>query len=145
MAYDSYSDGIPRFIDNYSELDFLPQLADTASESDSFVMIDNEVVHDSILLDYPDYVPTGKEAVSFGNGRYAKNDHYTTMMAVFNMYEKFFAYLKEIGYYDNTRIIVVSDHGTITPVDALENDENLNINKQNVVASLLVKDFDEHW
>ena len=143
-AYDSYSDGIPRFIDNYSELDFLPQLTDTASESDSFVMIDNEVVHESILLDYPDYVPTGKEAVSFGNGRYAKNDHYTTMMAVFNMYEKFFAYLKDIGCYDNTRIIVVSDHGTITQVDELENDEKLNINKQNVVASLLVKDFGEH-
>lgn len=60
------------------------------------------------------------------------------------MYEKFFDYLKAIGCYDNTRIIVVSDHGTTTQVDELENDESLKINKQNVVASLLVKDFDEH-
>ncbi len=142
-SYDSYSDGLPRFIDNYSELEYLPQLTDTTAKNDSFIMIDNEVVHESILLNYPDYVPDENEVTSFGNGKYAHDNHFTTMMAVFNLYEKFFTYLKEQGVYDNTRIIIVSDHGTEIKIPELQNNFG-KLRKQNVVASLLVKDFNEH-
>lgn len=143
-SFDSYNDGLPRFVDNYSELDYLPQLTDATSTENSFIMIDNETVHESILLDYPDYIPTGKEATRFGPGKYAKHDHFTTMMAVFNTYEKFFDYLKSIGVYDNTRIIIVSDHGTTVQVPELKNESGSKLKKQNVVATLLVKDFYAH-
>ncbi|MGN0730006.1 membrane protein insertase YidC [Treponema sp.] len=140
-AFDSYNDGIPRFIDNYSELDYLPQLMDADSDKDSFIMIDNETVHESILLNYPDYLPSNNEAVNFGTGKYAKDKHFTTMMAVFNTYKVFFDYLKEIGVYDNTRIIIVSDHGASISVPELQDEKDSKLKKSNVVASLLVKDF----
>lgn len=139
-SFDSYSDGLPRFIDNYSELDYLPELTRTDAQNNSFILIDNETVHESILLNYPEYVPSEKDVNSFGPEPYAKNAHFTTMMAVFRLYSDFFDYLKANGVYDNTRIIIVSDHGTETKVPELPN--NLpKLNKQNVVASLLVKDF----
>lgn len=139
-SFDSYSDGLPRFIDNYSELDYLPELTDTDAQNDSFILIDNETVHESILLNYPEYVPSEKAVSSFGPGPYAKNDHFTTMMAVFRLLSEFFDFLKANGVYDNTRIIIVSDHGTVTEVPEFKN--NLpKLNKQNVVAALLVKDF----
>ena len=58
------------------------------------------------------------------------------------MLAQFFDRLKELGVYDNTRIIIVSDHGTGINVPELMNDVP-RLRKQNVVASLLVKDFDE--
>ncbi len=137
-SYSSYDDGIPRFIDNYSELDYLPELTVADSDNDSFIILDNELVHESILLNYPDYIPSTKNVTEFGNGPYSDNDHYTTMMATFNMYEKFFEHLKKLGVYDNTRIIIVSDHGAGIKVPEFEQGGGW---RQSTVASLLVKDF----
>lgn len=139
--YDSYSDGFPCFVDNYSELEYLPKLIDTESKNDSLILLVNDTVHESILLDAPDFVPTGKKVTSFSNNKYAKDPHWTTMMAVFNLYEKFFQQLKDLGVYDNTRIIIVSDHGIgIDNVDFFSKDIG-HLRKTDVLSSLLVKDF----
>ena len=139
-SFDYRGDGLPRFIDNYSELDYLPKLTDATSERDSFIMIDNELVHEPILMDAPDYVPSDKPVTVFGKGEFAHDAHFTTMMAAFKLLARFLNRLKELDVYDNTRIIIVSDHGTGISVPELVNDLP-NLKKQNVVASLLVKDF----
>ena len=139
-SFDYRGDGLPRFIDNYSELDYLPKLTDATSERDSFIMIDNELVHEPILMDAPDYVPSDKPVTVFGKGEFAHDAHFTTMMAAFKLLARFLNRLKELDVYDNTRIIIVSDHGTGISVPELVNDLP-NLRKQNVVASLLVKDF----
>ena len=139
-SFDYRGDGLPRFIDNYSELDYLPKLTDATSERDSFIMIDNELVHEPILMDAPDYVPSDKPVTVFGKSEFSHDSHFTTMMAAFKLLARFLNRLKELDVYDNTRIIIVSDHGTGISVPELVNDLP-NLKKQNVVASLLVKDF----
>ena len=141
-SFDYRGDGLPRFIDNYSELDYLPKLTDAAAQNDSFIMIDNELVHEPILMDAPDYVPSDKPVTVFGKSEFAHNAHFTTMMAAFRMLARFLGRLKEFGVYDNTRIIIVSDHGAGISVPELT-DDLPRLWKQNVVASLLVKDFGE--
>lgn len=141
-SFFSYDDGMPRFLDNYSELDYLPALTDASAQNDSFVMIDNELVHEPYLMDAPDYVPSDKPATVFGKSEFARDAHFITMMAAFRMLARFFDRLKELGVYDNTRIIIVSDHGTGVAVPELVNDIP-KLSKESVVASLLVKDFNE--
>lgn len=55
--------------------------------------------------------------------------------------------MKENGVYDNTKIIIVSDHGSFSS-GAKSNlpslGEELKVKPQNFVASLLVKDFGSH-
>ncbi len=64
------------------------------------------------------------------------------MMAAVRTLARFFYRLKELNVYDNTRIIIVSDHGAETKVPEFVNNVS-GLNKQNMVASLLVKDFAE--
>ncbi|MBD5412787.1 MAG: membrane protein insertase YidC [Treponema sp.] len=139
-SFSPYDDGMPRFLDNYSELDYLPALTAIDAQHDSFIMIDNELVHEPYLMDAPDYVPSTKPVTVFGKNEFAQDAHFITMMAAFKMLSRFFDYLKECGVYNNTRIIIVSDHGMGTQVPELINDIP-KLGKQNVVASLLVKDF----
>lgn len=142
VSFSSYDDGMPRFLDNYSELDYLPALTDADALRDSFIMIDNELVHEPYLMDAPDYVPSDKPVTVFGKNEFARDAHFITMMAASKMLARFFDRLKELEVYDNTRIVIVSDHGTGIKVPELANDIP-GLGKQNIVASLLVKDFGE--
>ena len=77
------------------------------------------------------------------NGR----THYLADAAAFKQYGKYFDLLKENGCYDNTRIIIVSDHawwgGENNPCfDGFENPKKNEAIYFN--AMLLVKDFDCH-
>ncbi|WP_407400811.1 YidC/Oxa1 family membrane protein insertase [Treponema sp.] len=139
-SFDYYNDGLSRFIDNYSEMEYLSQMFDTNSNADSFIIIDNETVHESIPLSLDTHKPIDY------NGQYGGMDkdnysHYSTMVAVFNQYEKFISFLKENNVYDNTRIVIVSDHGTTKSTSNTLINNIPNLNKNTVVASLFVKDF----
>lgn len=133
-----------RFIDNYAELDFLPELTDFSAEKNSFVMIDNEMTHEPILLQYPEYEPA-ENVTEFSDSKYAKSSHYCTTVAAMKKFRDFVFYLKENDCYDNTRIIIVSDHGAGMRVeDFFENEMDSNKIKETFVATLLVKDFSAH-
>jgi hypothetical protein len=98
-------------IGNYAALDYLPELTNIDSRtSGNFVMIFNEITHDPVFLQSPDYVPV-TVVTGIGNGIFSDDPHYHVNMAAFLLLGKWFDYLKENGIYDNTRIIVVSDHG----------------------------------
>jgi hypothetical protein len=94
-------------------------------------------------LQAPDYVPAA-EVTNYGGSPFAYNSAYHVNMAAFILLEKWFLYLKEIDVYDNTRIIIVSDHGS---ANAYNNSslEGMRLPDGGAMASfhpvLLVKDF----
>jgi hypothetical protein len=145
----------PAFMESYSVLSNLPGLTDIKEDSaGGFVMINNETAHEPCLLQMPDYVP----ADSVSNGAYEDSsrftvdgrtmrvensyqlEHYHINMATYLQIGKWLDYLKECGVYDNTRIIIVSDHGrTLGQFDDLLVSKELDV--QGYHPILLVKDF----
>lgn len=134
-------DNFSQFIDNYTCLIYLPKLFGTDSDKSSFVMIDNLATHEPTMLQYPDYVPV-REVTQFGSDKWSLNPQYNTQAGVLRCYAKFFDWLKENDLYDNTRIIIVSDHGTY--IDSGKFDKSgTPFVKEYVTASLIVKDFND--
>lgn len=147
----------PAFMESYSVLANLPALTDIREDSKGgFVVIDNETPHEPCLLQMPDYVP----ADSVNNGAYEDSErftldgrtmkmdnsyqleHYHVNMASYLQIGKWLDYLKERGVYDNTRIIIVADHGrTLGQFEDLLVSEELDVQGYHPV--LLVKDFGE--
>ena len=143
QAYDPFDDSA-RFVDNYSLLDYLPELTEFDSEKGALIVIDNEATHEPVLLQAPDYRPA-KPVTNHGPSPLAMDTEYSTMCGVFLRYAEFFDYLKENGVYDNTRIIIVSDHGMLSSkVKHMQGNDEFPFKKWNVTATLIVKDFNEH-
>lgn len=139
LSWNKY-DNAAKFIDNYSELDLLGELTDDKSEYNSFLLLDNEATHEPMFLQAPDYVPVDK-VTDFGTSPFAHNDQYHTIAGTFGRLASFFDYLKEQELYDNTRIIIVSDHGKGFDAGVYEHTKGLGILKDNYTATVLVKDF----
>lgn len=128
-----------KFIDNYSEIDLFPELFDSSSEKNAFFLLDNEANHESILLQAPDYVPV-ENVTNFGPG--GKDETYSSMVGVLKRFADFMDFLKENNLYDNTKIVLVSDHGMSCDTGVFDNKtQNFPFYKENMTASLLVKDF----
>ncbi len=128
-----------KFIDNYSEIDLFPELFDSSSEKNAFFLLDNEANHESILLQAPDYVPV-ENVTDLGPG--GKDETYSSMVGVLKRFADFMDFLKENNLYDNTKIILVSDHGMSCDTGVFDNKtQNFPFYKENMTASLLVKDF----
>ncbi len=145
----------PAFLESYSVLNNLIGLTDIQEDSvGGFVMLDNETPHEPCLLQMPDYVPVDKvnnaayeDSSRFTlDGRVMQMDnsyhleHYHVNMASYLQIGKWLDYLKEQGVYDNTRIIIVADHGrTLGQFEDLKVSENLDVEGYHPI--LLVKDF----
>jgi YidC/Oxa1 family membrane protein insertase len=140
-------------------LDSLVDVIDISQEPDNcFFILSNGSTHDVSLLKEPDYTP----AIYVDNTEYdaAHEDRFTvdgvtmhmdTDYCTYAAYQcsmealislgKWFDYLRENGLYDNTRIIIVSDHGFgLKQFDDLYVDD-LDFDAQSVNPILLVKDF----
>ena len=115
------------FIDNYAILLNLKEMTTISDGTDSnFLMMANEATHSACLLQQPDYVPqlyVNNTAYDVDmDSRYTVDGitmnmneqygviHYHVNIATFIQLGKWFDYLREQGVYDNTRIILVSDH-----------------------------------
>ncbi len=138
ISYNKFENSA-KFIDNYSEIDLFPELFDSSSEKDAFFLLDNEANHESILLQAPDYVPA-ENVTDFGPC--GKDKTYSSMVGILLRFANFVDFLKENKLYDNTKIIVVSDHGMSRDTGIFDNKtQNFPFNKDNMTATLLVKDF----
>ncbi len=160
---ESSSGGVDRdFMASYEALTKLHEITEiTTDASDTFMYIDNDTTHDAMLLQAPDYVPYQyvdniqydiDHAYRFEvpiNGYYLDMDNYTTMRhysscaAAYLRLGQYFDFLREQGVWDNTRIIIVSDHG-IARGDADMFGGQLNYNGMSVDSFnpvLMVKDF----
>ena len=168
MSGDSKSHGFGiTFLKHYATLYHLKDITKVSSgKSNCFTMMTNDTSHEAMLLQEPDYVPAldvdntefDKEhpvrvdadgnTLEFENNTERK--HYHVNMATMLKLGEWFDYLKEQGAYDNTRIIIVSDHGTpyrwkgpnsIYYVDE-DTGENKNLDIRRFSCAMLYKDFD---
>ncbi len=144
------------FVDNYNVLAALPDITEPVEEEcNTFLMMANEATHESTLLQEPDYVPqmrvdNTEYAEEYADrftidGRKLKMEgeqlsHYHVNMAAMLKLGEWFDYMRENGVYDNTRIIIVSDHGVnLYHRDDLVLEDGFDIEYN--YALLMVKDF----
>jgi YidC/Oxa1 family membrane protein insertase len=128
---------------SYAELYYLPQISDFDSEKNTFTALVNYLTHSPSLLQYPDYTVVSR-ITDFGperfNGHVNSLQHYHVNIAAYLLLARWFDWMRDNGVYDNTRIIIVSDHDEMV-IKPLFSDALNNINTYyNPV--LLVKDFD---
>ena len=97
----------------YSALDYLPELSDVTDGAGSYMAIDNDLPHEPAWMQYPDYVlvSTVTEKGKNWAGSETVYMHYHTNAATLRMLGQWFAWMREKGVYDNTRIVIASDHG----------------------------------
>ncbi len=115
-------------IDYYAPLNFLPELTSISETSNgTYTSITNELTHESFFFQAPDYIPV-KKVTDFGSSKYSHDDAYHTQMATFKKLADWFDYLKENNVYDNTRIVIVSDHGCVSTEK--EFDENPELDRK---------------
>ena len=144
------------FINAYSVLTALPDITDVnGSQNNTFLMMSNDSTHSQCLLQEPDYVPAAsvdntaydvdmvsRYTVDGRTMRMETEDqiiHYHVNMASYIALGEWFDYLRENGVYDNTRIILVADHGrNLGQFDVICNDEDM----EYFMPLLMVKDFD---
>jgi YidC/Oxa1 family membrane protein insertase len=130
-------------IDDYALLDLLPELTRIENaQLNTFTMLYSSLPHTMAFLQVPDYNPV-QTVTNRGSGHFAEEYSYHVNMASFLLLEKWFSFLKENGVYDNTRIIIVADHGfggvlTGHPKNILLPDEG-RVSTYNPL--LLIKDF----
>ncbi len=129
-------------------------------EVNTFMMMNNNLPHEQTLLQKPDYTPAMKvdntayeaehpmvyeiDGVNMDMNSVEQVKHYHVNMATMLLLGDWFDYLREQGVYDNTRIIIVSDHGRPTcQLDELLLDEEYVQVKDATLyyPLLLVKDF----
>ena len=88
-------------------------------DSNNFFMMDNAAVHQPNMLSYPDFLPlpyteniADKDFYDDkGNKFEGPKTYYTSTMGASLQIGLFLDYLRENGVYDNTRIVIVADHG----------------------------------
>lgn len=131
------------FIDNISTLYYLDKIFDFTNTKDSFVYLGNDAPHEPIFLDSSFEKPSEPDWSTSGN--YDCYD--TTVLQDYNVNAasiiqlgRFFEYLQENNVYDNSRIIIVSDHGYVHHYSAFNNFNDATI-PSSYNALLLFKDF----
>ena len=161
MHTDTTASGYDRgFLNNYNVLKSLPDVTQIEASGNTFFMIDNELPHRPMLLQEPAYEPapfvddTEYEAAhnprvaADGSQLYLSNEmqitHYHANMASFLMLAKWFDYLRKNDLYDNTRIILVSDHGWHLGFypDLVKTAGNSESDMMILQCLMMVKDFD---
>lgn len=88
-------------------------------DSYNFFMMDNAAVHQPNMLSYPDYMPlpytesiADKEFYDDNGNKFdGYKTFFTSTMGATILLGNFLDYLRENEVYDNTRIIIVADHG----------------------------------
>jgi hypothetical protein len=98
---------------SYSVLYYLPEITGINKETKGTLsVITNNLTHDPAYLQYPDYTVEA-EITKIGNN-FFQNDsfkYYHVNAAAYILLAKWFAHLRSEDVWDNTRIIIVSDHG----------------------------------
>ena len=117
------------FLDSYAALKMLPEITVVDdNETNTFLMMGNKTTHSPCILQEPDYIPVVTpdnsaydvdmverytvDGVTMRMENEKQISHYHVNMAAYIQLGAWFDYLREQGVWDNTRIIIVADHGT---------------------------------
>ena len=125
---------IQDFLNSYAVLDYLPELTDTSAEGPTFTLLVNEATHEPVLTGYPNY-DLSSDAI--GPGPLDDDPHFNSNSSAFYRLGEYMEYLKQAGVYDNTRIIIVADHGGTCKYDEITGNSGWTSNN----PLLLYKDF----
>lgn len=138
---------------SYSVLDQLPRLTEILdNDTDNFLVLNNDLTHTPEFLSKEEkYSPrlTDQQLVIQDSSRMALDgteltmnemqlQHYHVNISAFLRLGEWFDYLRENDVYDNTKIIIASDHGRALFDDMLTED---GIHKDAFTSLLLVKNF----
>ncbi len=147
------------FIDGYSALVNLPFMTKiTDSKENTFLSLANGMTHDVIMLQEPEFEPRNNvdnteyekaHAVRTAPGQkdlrlttIDQVSHYQSNMAGLIQLGNWFDYLRSNGVWDNTRIIIVADHGRCIGLDLMTDDPSSdNIDPMNANPLFMIKDF----
>jgi len=141
---DNNGNSIINFLHSYAVLDFLPDLTSFDSTEQTALLFTNETTHDPVWLNGPEFKPSEIPS-EIGNGRYASNAIYHSNLAFYIKLGEWFDLLRENNAYDNSRIIIVADHGH--SVENLVSNEALPIEDETrelYNPVFLYKDFNCH-
>ncbi|MDD4301642.1 MAG: membrane protein insertase YidC [Sphaerochaeta sp.] len=136
------------FIDSYSVLHYLPRLTTAETERESFIFMVNDTTHEPIFLQAPGYEPvvdvTDISNPLQGDEYYDEKAqiHYHANVAALRKIGSWLDHLREEGVYDNTRIIIVSDHGNTLATPAFKEFSENGLLLASYNALLMVKDFE---
>lgn len=154
LYYDSYHFVYQEILNAYTVLDNLNNLTKfEENDTDCLLMINNNMTHGLTPLSYPEYEPefdisidpNSIEGLSLfeSHGLKVTNDsagRYCVNMCALLKVGEWLEYLKENDIYDNTRIIIVADHGCdYGELESLLLDDGNDGQRFNPL--LLVKDF----
>jgi YidC/Oxa1 family membrane protein insertase len=129
-------------IDDYAFLDTLDKITSFSETGDTYTALYAHLPHNTSFLQAPDYIPV-RQVTNKGTSPLSNDARFHMMTASFLLLGKWFERLKEQNAYDNTRIILVADHGrgyaNFPGNIGLPNGESL----QSYNPLLMVKDFNE--
>jgi YidC/Oxa1 family membrane protein insertase len=141
---DDMGNSIINFIHSYAVLDFLPVLTNFESNAPTALLVTNETTHDSVWLEEQTLKPTETPS-KIGKTKYANNGVYHSNTAFFLKIGEWLDYLRENEVYNNTRIIIIADHGN--SINGLISNDPLSINgeaRESYNPVFLFKDFYSH-
>ncbi|MCR5218653.1 YidC/Oxa1 family membrane protein insertase [Treponema sp.] len=130
------------YLDGYSVLEYLPRFTDFDSKTkNTYVNLVNNATHDNLFLQAPDYKPA-TTITNFGTSEYAHNGDYHSFAGSIKRIGEWLEYLKANDCYDNTRIVIVADHGATSKEVGYEWDSKFEkIGPGHYHPLLMYKDF----
>lgn len=117
-----------KYLDNYFSLDSLADLSDTSATRNTFTFLANELTRATLFLK-PDCIPDAslstedpaiKALVTHYGAEETAAIYQTTRCAV-QALGRYMEWMKEKGIYDNTMIVIASDHGWTSKNPLLKN------------------------
>lgn len=135
------------FAESFSSLYCLPEITQYSSSKNTFTFIENDTTHNPEYLNPPFYDAPAESDADKAPGLYGVKDditaiHYHAFVAALKQAGKWFDELRKNGVYDNTRIIIVADHGRNIQLKELEKFTDKEI--ACFLPLLMVKDFDSN-
>jgi membrane protein insertase Oxa1/YidC/SpoIIIJ len=128
------------FLNGYAVLDYLSILTGFESpKNNTAVFMVNNTTHESLFLQAPLYEPI-LTVTDYGKSRFSKENFYHINAAAIKRLSEYFDFLKSNNVYDNTRIILVSDHGVLENTYVTRTGLPFHVDQFNPL--LLIKDFD---
>jgi hypothetical protein len=128
-------------LNGYAILDYLKDFTDFEPETENTVLImTNNTTHEPSFLQPPDYRPV-QSVTNHGEKQFNREPAYHVNMASIKRIGEWLIFLKKENAYNNTRFIIVSDHGA-EPNFLIKSSLPFNIEQYN--ALLMVKDFNNN-
>jgi YidC/Oxa1 family membrane protein insertase len=138
------ADDLSEFIDAYAPLYYLPELVDYSASGSTFNLIVNNTTHETRALTYPGYEPARSPVQADGHPAFGTDEEWHTYQvnaAAFRLVGAFLDGLRANGTYENTMIVIASDHGNKMPEDAFKAFGNRMSDIAIFNPMLMVKDF----